>query len=132
MHFDEESHAAPIELDPSDPYRRLDQTFPTLTADQLERLKRHGTVESYDKGTVLYSRGSRSVDFFAVLSGNVEIYEDHYTAECKFHTVMRIAPAQFTGELTLFNSREILLGARMETKGQVLRIARRDFRKLLA
>jgi len=69
-------------LDPTDPYVRTAQTFPTLTEEQIERAKLLGQEEFLPKGTVLFERGQRSVDFFIVLQGNIEIYEQclRYTA----------------------------------------------------
>jgi thioredoxin reductase (NADPH) len=116
-------------LDPTDPYTRTAQIFPKLTEEQIKRAMPFGTVESLEKGTVLFERGDRSVDFFIVLKGNIEIYE--YTANgTRVITIHR--EQQFTGELDLFNDREILVGGRMGMEGQVVRVNRTQFRKLIA
>lgn len=116
-------------LDPSDPYKREQQTFPQLTPDQIERLKPFGTTEKLTKGTVVFERGDRTVDFFVVLSGSIEIYEHRHTGKYVFTTHRT---HQFTGELDLFNDRQILVGGRMGEDGEVLRIKRADFRKMLS
>jgi hypothetical protein len=62
-------------VNPADPYERQAQTFPKLTAQQIERAKAFGCVHELPKGTVLFERGQRAVDFFIVLEGRIEIYE---------------------------------------------------------
>ncbi len=52
---------------PTDPYERQAQTFPRLTDEQVARAKAFGCVQDLPKGTVLFSRGDRTVDFFLVL-----------------------------------------------------------------
>ena len=60
-------------LDPTDPYERQAQTFPRLTAGQIERIGRFGDTGDYPAGTQLFRRGDRSVDFFVVVEGSVKI-----------------------------------------------------------
>lgn len=120
--------SAKDQLNPNDPYVRERQTFPTLTAEQIDRIKAFGVVEDLPKATVLFERGDRTVDFFVIVKGNIEIYEHRRDGENVF-TVHK--ENQFTGELDLFNDRQILVGGRMGEDGQVVRIARPQFRKLL-
>ena len=68
--------SAAVAADPTDPYERAAQTFPRLTDEQVARAKAFGRVQDLPKGRVLFSRGDRTVDFFLVLAGAVEIYED--------------------------------------------------------
>lgn len=115
-------------LTPEDPYAREEQTFPRLTDDQVARAKPFGVVEALQANTVLFERGERTVDFFIVLTGNIEIY--HHTREgVQVITVHGVH--QFTGELDLFNDRQILVGGRMGEDGTVIRISRESFRKLI-
>ncbi|MEM6812482.1 MAG: FAD-dependent oxidoreductase [Pseudomonadota bacterium] len=115
-------------LDASDPYVREAQTFPTLKDDQIGRLKKYGTVETFKKNDFLFQRGDRTVDFFVVISGNIEIFE--YTNDGhKVFTIHR--ESQFTGEMDLLNDRKILVGGRMGEDGEVLRINRESFRRML-
>jgi thioredoxin reductase (NADPH) len=115
-------------VDPTDPYVRTAQTFPILTEEQIQRARLLGQEESLPKGTILFERGQRSVDFFIVLKGNIEIYEHRHDGLNVF-TVHR--EHQFTGELDLFNNRQILVGGRMGEDGRVLRFDRQQFRKLM-
>ncbi|GAP98051.1 FAD-dependent oxidoreductase [Leptolyngbya sp. NIES-2104] len=116
-------------FDPADPYVRTAQTFPTLTPEQIQRASVLGEEQSLSKGTTLFERGQRSVDFFIILSGCIEIYE-HRQSETNVVTVHR--EHQFTGEIDLLNDRQILVGGRMGEDGSVLRFSRPQFRKLMS
>lgn len=116
------------DLAPSDPYLREKQTFPKLTDDQIDRAKQFGTVEDLAKGTTLFERGDRSVDFFIILKGKIEIYE-HRRDGLNIFTVHDVR--HFTGEVDLFNDRQILVGGRMGDDGTVIRIDRPSFKKLI-
>jgi thioredoxin reductase (NADPH) len=116
-------------VDPSDPYVRTAQTFPTLSDEQIQRARLLAQEEFLPQGAILFERGQRSVDFFIVLEGNVEVYE-HRQDQVNVFTVHR--KHQFTGELDLFNDRQVLVGGRMGEDGSVLRFDRVQFRKLIA
>jgi thioredoxin reductase (NADPH) len=113
---------------PTDPYVRRAQTFPGLADEQVERAAEFGVVEAVTRGTALFDRGDRAVDFFIVLEGLVEIYDPspHGSA-----VVTTLGESQFTGELELFNDRGSLVGARMATTGRVVRTRRAQFRRML-
>ncbi|MEU6019325.1 FAD-dependent oxidoreductase [Streptomyces sp. NPDC047515] len=116
--------------DTTDPYRRMAQTFPRLTDEQVARARCFGQVEELRAGTVLFRRGDRSADFFVVLEGSIEVYHEAPDGTCQVITVH--GPQQFTGELDLFNDRKTLLNGRMGEDGQVVRLHRPEFRRLLA
>lgn len=63
------------DLDPTDPYTREAQIFPQLSEDMAGRIMGYGKVESLTQGTLVFERGQRSVDFFFVLEGNIEIFD---------------------------------------------------------
>jgi thioredoxin reductase (NADPH) len=115
-------------LNPTDPYSREHQIFPVLSQEQIERAQAFGQVESLPQGTVLFERGQRTVDFFIVLEGCIEIYE---TQPDQLNVITVHRRHQFTGELDLFNSRQILVSGRMGADGSVIRICRPEFRKLI-
>lgn len=106
-----------------------DKIFPILQPEQIERVKQFGRIEQLQKGAVLFERGDRTVDFFVILAGNIEIYE-HSRGGTRVITTHR--QNQFTGELDLFNDREILVGGRMGEDGIVVRMNRPEFRKFIA
>jgi thioredoxin reductase (NADPH) len=117
-------------IDPTDPYEREAQTFPRLSEEQITRAKAYGTVEDLAKGTMLFKRGDRTVDCFFVLEGTIEIYEDGPQGAPRVFAVHDAH--QFTGDIDLFNDREILVGGRMGAAGRVVRMNRAQFRRLLA
>ena len=120
---------ADSELDPSDPYAREAQTFPRLSAEMAGRLARYGKEERLTQGAVVFERGERSVDFFFVLDGAIEIYDMDRDGKPRVFTTH--ATRQFTGEMDLFNDRQILVSGRAGTDSQVVRVKRADFRRLV-
>ena len=122
--------AAPAELDPTDPYARAAQTFPQLSEEMAERVAAYGIEEQLPQGTVVFARGQRGVDFFLVLEGSIEIYEVDDHGQPKVFITQ--GKHQFTGELDLFNNRQILVSARTGVDSRVVRIKRPDFRRLVA
>src|SRR5882757_3969900 len=124
-----ETVVADAELDPSDPYAREAQTFPRLSEDMAERIAAYGTEERLPKGTLLFHRGERGVDFFFVREGSIEILEWNEEREAR---VVRVhAEREFTGELDQFNSRQILVSARTGADARLIRVKRHDFRRLV-
>jgi thioredoxin reductase (NADPH) len=115
-------------LDPSDPHVREAEAYPSLTADQVERVSSFGVVQQLQRGTMLYEPGDRTADFFLVLDGFIEAYVSRGTTQQVVH---EYAEQQFTGELNLFNDRAILVGGRMGGDGRVARLNRAQFRRLL-
>ena len=126
-----ESPPAPsdTELDPSDPYARPAQTFPVLSREMIARVAAFGEEEALPDGATLFERGERSVDFFLCLSGNVEVLADD--GEGERHVVHKHEPGQFTGELDLFNDRKILVTGQATPGTTVLRVRRRNFRRMI-
>lgn len=125
------AEAAQTAVDPrsaSDPYAREAQTFPKLNDDQVARLSDYGKTEELEKGAVLFSRGDRGADFFLILEGSIEIYEELGNGKTDTITVHR--KHQFTGELDLFNDRKILVGGRTGEKSRLVRLSRSDFNRM--
>ena len=108
--------------------------FPKLTDDQVERLKRLGRVEDLPKGAPVFAAGDRTVDFFVVLSGCIEITDDsacgEAVGECP-EVITVHGEKGFTGELDLFSDRKILVGGRMGADGTVIRLDRAQFREMM-
>lgn len=125
-HLQPRQHAA----DPSDPYRREAQTFPELDDDMAGRAAAFGSVEEWPEGGALFERGQRSVDFFLVLAGAVEVLD--VDAKGREHVVHVHGARQFTGELDLFNDRKILVSARALPGTRLVRVERLAFRRLIA
>jgi thioredoxin reductase (NADPH) len=116
-------------IDPTDPFERVAQTFPRLSEEMVARVSLYGTEEQLDPGTPVFTRGDRNTDFFLVLDGEVEIFE--HGDDDTPRVFAAYAQHQFTGELTLFNEREILVNGRARLASRVVRVKRADFRRLM-
>jgi thioredoxin reductase (NADPH) len=120
----------PTALDPTDPYERQAQTFPRLTEEQTRRVAGFGSEELLPDGTLVFERGQRSVDFFLVLSGAIEIFDVDPEGQANVFTIH--GERQFTGEMDLFNDRQILVSGRAAGPTRAVKIKRADFRRLIA
>ena len=120
--------AAP--LDPSDPWARQEQTFPKLPDEMISAVTAFGQEEAPAPAALLFERGQRSVDFFLVLQGNIEVFEIDLAGVPQL--LRLIGPGQFTGELYLLNERQALVSARAGLATRVVRVRRADFRRLLS
>src|SRR5262245_62962741 len=74
---------------------RPERVFPTLTPEQLSRIAAHGRRRSTSRGEVLVEVGDRTVPFFAVASGEVEVLRPTDSGET---LIVRHRAGQFSGE----------------------------------
>ncbi len=117
-------------LETTDPYERAGQTFPRLSEALAERIAAYGTAVSIPRGSHLFERGDRGVDFFFVCSGAIEVIDlDAHGVPYVMH-VHRAG--NFTGEMDLFNNRSVLVSARAAEDSRVVRIEPADFRRMVA
>ncbi len=117
-------------LESTDPYERVAQTFPRLSDAMAERIAAYGEGVDIPRGRYLFQRGDRGVDFFFVCDGAIEIVDvDVHGVPYVMH-VHRAG--NFTGEMDLFNERSVLVSARAAEDSRVVRIARADFRRMVA
>jgi thioredoxin reductase (NADPH) len=122
--------ASRSDLEADDPYARQSQTFPRLSPEMVERIAPWGREERFADGALLFQRGERSVDFFLILDGAIQITEPgDGDAE---HIVHTHHANGFTGELDLFNDRAILVSGRAFGPTRVIRVPRASFRAMLA
>jgi len=54
-------------------FPRHEQTFPTLTHPEIERMRRFGELRTYKDGETLFETGKVGPGMFVVLSGTVAI-----------------------------------------------------------
>ena len=54
-------------------FPRHEQTFPTLTHHEIERMRRFGELRAYKDGEALFETGKVGPGMFVVLSGHVAI-----------------------------------------------------------
>jgi len=114
------------EYAPYDPIQR-----PVLTDAQWERLKAFGTPEDVVEGDYLFRSSDREYDLILVETGEVEVVRDSlfWVDEA---IIARMGPRSFVGELGLLNGQGAFLSARATTPGRMLRVTRRELRRLMA
>ncbi|WP_250624287.1 FAD-dependent oxidoreductase [Pinirhizobacter soli] len=117
-------------IDPSDPMARSAQTFPRLSDEMAARVQRYGTEQQVPAGTELFERGQRGVDFLFVLEGRVEVF--HRQRDGSRDVVTTHGRHQFSGELDMFNNRQVLMSGWAPVPTRVLRVPRADFRRLVS
>ena len=71
---------------------------PVLGPALLERLQCYGTEELVDKSSFLFVRGERDVDWFVILDGAIEVFENAGNGR-KENIIAHLTDGQFTGEL---------------------------------
>jgi len=125
MHQNQEPET---DIDPASPDAREAQTFPRLSPEMMDRVAGYGGEEALPAGTALFERGERSVDFFVVVDGSIEMFDYDHREPRVFAT---LAPRQFTGELDLFNDRTVLVSGRTGSDSRIIRIPRTGFRQLV-
>ena len=113
---------------PSDPYEREQQTFPTLSEEEVARIVEYGETLDYEDGASLFERGDRGADFFLILEGAIEIVDRDASGDPVIITTH--GHYQFTGELDLFNQRTILVSGRTKGKSRLVRLNREQFRRM--
>lgn len=118
-----------VVTDLTDRSRQEARTFPRLNAEMVARVAAYGAEEMLPRGTLLFERGQRGVDFFLVLDGAIEVFDQDACGETNVFTVHR--KHQFAGEVDLFSDRQALVSARTGVDSRVLRIGNSAFRRLV-
>jgi thioredoxin reductase (NADPH) len=101
----------------------------SITPGMLRRLRQYGTVELVSRGRRLYQQGERLVDFFIVIDGTLELYDQKGRHSHEVESTLE--KLQFTGELDMLNDRPSLLNCRAVKAAQVLRVGRDAVRRLM-
>jgi thioredoxin reductase (NADPH) len=100
-----------------------------LTQVAIERLRSYGVEEDVLKGTNIHCRGYQHADFYVVLRGELQTFEQKQNG--LIVTVERYTAGHFTGELELLNERGTLLNCRAVRDSILLRIERAALLRLL-
>lgn len=119
--------------DPSAPgsplHPRHEQTFPTLTADEIERMRRFGSVRHYADREVLFATGQPGPGMFIVLKGHVAITQRDGLGRAS--PVAEQGPGQFLAEVGQLSGGAALVDGAAEGDVDVLLIAPTDLRRLM-
>ena len=110
-------------------FPRLEQTFPTLTPQEIARMRRFGDVRHYKHGEMLFETGKPGPGMFVVLSGHVAITQrdglGHVTP------VIDQGPGQFLAEIGQLSGRIALVDGHAEGDVETLLIPPERLRALL-
>ena len=110
-------------------FTRPEQTFPTLTPAEIERIRHFGEVRTYADGALLFETGKPGPGMFVVLKGHVAITQrdglGHVTP------VIDQGPGQFLAELGQLSGRPALVDGRAEGDVEVLLVPPDRLRALL-
>jgi thioredoxin reductase (NADPH) len=105
------------------------QTFPTLTASQINRARPWGTVRQVQPGDILFKPGDTNVPFFILLSGSMEIVQPGLQGE---RPITTHDPNAFTGELSMISGQRCLVLGRVTEAGEFIEISAESLRSLVA
>jgi thioredoxin reductase (NADPH) len=110
-------------------FPRHEQTFPTLTPQEIERMRRFAEARHYKDGERLFETGKPGPGLFVVLSGHVIITQrdglGHVTP------VIYQGPGQFLAELGQLSGRAALVDGRADGDVETLLIPPPQLRALL-
>jgi thioredoxin reductase (NADPH) len=116
--------AAPAALFP-----RHDQTFPTLTGQEIARLRRFGDLRSYRDGERLLETGKPAPGMFVILSGHVAITQRDGLGHVA--PVIEQGPGQFIAEIGQLSGRVALVDGHADGDVETLLIPPDRLRALL-
>lgn len=102
--------------------------FPTLTAEQIERLAANGHKRKVKRKQVLVEAGEQTARLFVVISGQVEIVRSSSAGE---ELVAVFLPGMFTGEVTMLSGRRGLAEIRAADDGEVIEVDREQLLALV-
>src|SRR5256712_3291006 len=107
---------------------RLERIFPKLIPDQIRRVAAQGHIRSVQPGEVLIEQGDRTVPFFVVITGEVEIVRPSVPVETLITTY---ESGQFTGEVGTLSGRRSLFRVRATKLGKVIELDRKQMLNLI-
>ncbi|MDQ3515132.1 MAG: FAD-dependent oxidoreductase [Chloroflexota bacterium] len=93
--------------------------FPILAEGQIEVLRTYGTERETSRGEDLFHQGQRSLDFFVLLEGEVELLEHLADGD---RSISTRGPGHFFGELNMLTGQAVILTARVREAGRVLQL----------
>ncbi len=111
----------PIAAAPSRLVPDVDQTFPRLTPEQIERVAVHGRMRRVERGEVLIAAGKPAPKFFVVSTGTIEVLNLTSDGDA---TVTTFRAGQFTGEVTMLSGRRALVTLRVGEPGEMIEVDR--------
>ncbi|MBR1158618.1 FAD-dependent oxidoreductase [Bradyrhizobium elkanii] len=110
-------------------FPRHEQTFPTLTAHEIERMRRFGEPRAYQDGEALFETGKPGPGMFVVLSGNVSITQRDGLGHVA--PIIDQGPGQFLAEIGQLSGRPALVDGHADGMVETLLLPPDRLRALL-
>src|SRR6476620_10555881 len=110
-------------------FPRHEQTFPTLTADEIDRMRRFGEVHHFGHGEMLFETGKPGPGMFVVLSGMIAITQRDGLG--RVTPIIDEGPGQFLAEIGQLSGRVALVDGHAEGDVETLLIPPEKFRALV-
>jgi thioredoxin reductase (NADPH) len=107
-----------------------EEAFPTLTPEQLVRLRSYGTPQDVAVGDTVFQAGDRSIDLVVVDEGTVDIVRPR-THQRPEEVVASHGAGRFLGELAMLTGQVAYLTARVVEAGHIHRVSPDRFRQLM-
>jgi thioredoxin reductase (NADPH) len=114
---------------PASAFPRLEQTFPTLTPQEIARMRRFGEVRHYKNSEMLFETGRPGPGMFVLLSGHVAITQRDGLGHVS--PVIDQGPGQFLAEIGQLSGRVALVDGHAEGDVETLLIPPERLRALL-
>jgi thioredoxin reductase (NADPH) len=105
------------------------QTFPTLNAAQISRVRAAGRLRRVECGEILFEPNDLNIPFFVVLSGGMEIVQPTHDGE---RPITTHGPGSFTGEINMISGQRSLVRGRVTEPGEFLELSAEGLRSLIA
>ena len=102
---------------------RVEDVFPTLTAEQIARVAAHGRTRAVGRGDLLALAGQQAASFFLVTKGSIELVRE---ADGSQESIGVLVAGQFTGELSTLSGRHAFVSIRAREPGEVIEVHRDD------
>src|SRR5689334_10403322 len=109
-----------METNPSDRMDR-DKLFPKLTEAQITRIASIGRRRAVTPGDVLMDVGDRSLAFFVVLGGAIQVLRQSDEGET---LIVTLRARQFSGEANVLTGRRAVARLRVSEGGEVIELTR--------
>src|ERR1700675_2270832 len=110
-------------------FQRQEQTFPTLTPQEIARMRRFGEVRTYKHGETLFETGKPGPGMFVILSGHVAITQRDGLGHVS--PVIEQGPGQFLAEIGQLSGRAALVDGHAEGDVETFLIPPDQLRALL-
>ncbi|MEA2980994.1 MAG: thioredoxin reductase [Alphaproteobacteria bacterium] len=108
---------------------RREQMFPKLTPQEIDRIRRFGTIQRYAKGALLFKTGEVSPGMFVLISGEVAVCWRDGLGHVQ--PIAEHGPGEFLAEVSQLSGRPSLVDASAKTDVEALLIPTAGLRALL-